>query len=249
MQYEPIFYLTEADGPKDSNYLQVIYKIDKINAERLRAKKEYTKKMGDWKNQGFTNFDEEEEKAIPLSSLVEEGLKLMKLKEARIAKEAKEAEEYKAKLKKVYKFKKFKDDTKFDKIIGNIQIDPKELEIYDKYLPTTKKSRVEKKLNLRIEAKPDELEKSFNDEEDSLRCNDTLKDAGFEEVDDLDLKNYTFGINEIITESNIPNLVAQAIASDTFNKTLLKKDKKKRNSRIGFKLMEGLEELVQDTVG
>lgn len=246
-QYEPIFYLTEAEGNqgKDLNYLQVIYKVDRINADRRRAKLDYERHMGDYQRPAFDG-SKEKEYVISLSELAEEGLQLLTKKQSRLEKEAKEAEEYKAKLKRIYKFRKFKDDTKFDKLLGHVQIDLKELEQYEKCIPTKNKKTKYKKIKLRIEAQPEELEKSFNDEDDSQRSNESLRDAGEVEVEDTDMRKYTFGIHELIQESGISDLVAQAIAKQNFSEIISGKNKK--NSKLGPKVLNSLGKLAEGAV-
>lgn len=239
--------MTEPEGSQETNYLQLIYKVDRINADRRRQKADYQREQGDYRRPPFAG-GAEKEYVISLSELAEEGLRLMAKKEARIEKEKKEEEEYKGKLKKIYKFRKFKDDTKFDKLLGHLQIDPKELEQYEKDVPTKKKKVVHKKVKLRIEAQPDELEKSFNDEDDSVRSNESLKDAGEVSVEDMDMKKYTFGIHELIQESGIADLVAQAIASEQFSKSIAGVSKKGKQLELGPKLLNSLGKLAAESV-
>lgn len=238
-EYEPVFYLTKAETEKESNYLQVIYKIDKANAERLRKKKEYLSRKGDWSNESLAiHFNKEE--IITLSELATEGLKLLQEKKNRELKFQSEAEEYKAKLRKIYKFRKFKDDPKTEKMIAELRdtIDPKDLEKYEKFLPAPAAKGKQKKLKLRIEAKQNELDKSFNDENDSVDSNRSLKSAAPVEMDieDSEFKYYTSGLHQILNEMTIPTLIAdeqlkESLARSNAKRETSKKKKKKEEKK------------------
>lgn len=228
MDYEPIFYLTQAEAEKETNYLQVIYKVDKMNAEKLKQKKEYLNKKGDWKNPDFQKIAAKEE-VITLSDLAKEGLKLMQAKKEKKAEEDAEAEEYRAKLRNIYKFRQFKDDPKIEKLIEHAKatMDLRELDKYNRLVPTTAKRGQQKKLKLRLEAKQQDLDKSFNDEENSVNSNRSLKSAGAVEMDveDDEFKYYMAGMHEIVNDMTISAL----IANEQIKHTLEKEGKGKQN--------------------
>lgn len=123
-QFEPKLYLTESETPKDADYLQIVYKIDRINNDRGNMKALRDQKLGIFKPPN----DMKDEEQIPMDDLAKEGIKLLKAKEQKRLREEQERKEYNEKLRKVYKFKKYKDEPKYEKLFENQSIDPKELE-------------------------------------------------------------------------------------------------------------------------
>ena len=189
-QFEPIHFLNDDMKGGESNYLQVIYKIDRINDDRRRMGKEHQMKQKGWDTKAFDKYMTEPDVPISLGELAREGIKLHQIKEAKRLKQQREEEEYKEKLRKIYKFKKRKDE-KFEKAMKGLDIDgidPKELEKYDKYVLPSKKKRFNKKVKLRLEAQPEEIENSFEDEDISAKSHAEAKEDSNSSIEDLDMR-------------------------------------------------------------
>lgn len=191
-------------------------------------------RKGDWANPSFAQALASEE-VVTLSDLAKEGLRMAQAKKDKTKKEQEEAEEYKAKLRKIYKFKKFKEDPKTEKMIAELKetIDPRELDKYEKYLPTSKKKVQQKKLNIRLEAKQNDLDNSFNDENNSVDSNRSLRSAGAVEVDieDADFKYYTAGMHHILNDLTIPALIADEQLKEALSKSQLGKSLSRKKTR------------------
>lgn len=217
----------------------MIYKVDRTNAERLRQKKAYESRKGDWKRPATSLTAAEREEVITLSELAKEGQKLLQAKKEREAKEMAESENYRAKLRKIYKFRKFKDDPKIEKMIQEVllTVDPAELEQYEKLLPGSRKRRNLKKPKFKIEAQTADLDKSYHDEEESSKSYRSLRSAGVVEVDieDTEFDLYASGINDIIDEIAIPNIIGDERVRDG----LAKKDQVRVQRQQQRKAKEG----------
>jgi len=209
-QFEPVFFLTEPEGEKkEKNYLQVIYKIDKINRERRIQGKDYATKQGGWDKSELNKIMNEPEIQISLGDLAREGLRMMEKKKAKIEKEKKDQEIYTEKLRKIYKFKGFKDDTKFEEwfkdllVDGKVKLDPETDEMlkkYDREFARRKKKGKDKKIKLKLETQPEYAEESEDNEELSVVSGKSIdrvenEDMSFSQ-DDLD--GVAFGINEVL---------------------------------------------------
>lgn len=243
-QFEPIHYLPpEADEVKGDkgpggkkSYLQVIYKIDKINNERAKQRRLLDHKLGGWKVDGVrTLLTEAAGETLSLGDLARERLKLDRDKKARVEKELREAEEYKEKMRKVYRFKKKPDDPEMERWIR--ETDPKDLEKYEKEIPPcARKAALKKpmKLHLRVEAKPNTFEESSDPEVEGNDGYDPDDDAEVS-VDDKQLLQLSHGIsviNDQITQvnefSSMVGVMAAKETSDSPKK--MKRNKQDTNS-------------------
>lgn len=234
-QFEPIFYLPpdvdegvqKANNSK-KNYLQVIYKIDKINNERAKQKRNLDHRLGGWKVDGLrTLMTQNDDEVISLGELARERIKLDRDKQARLEKEQLEAEEYKEKIRKVYKFKKRADDPEMEQWIK--ETDPRDLEKYEKDLPPcARKAALKKpiKLHLRVEAKPNTFEDSSDPEVADNADYDPDEDAEVS-ADDKQMLNLSHGISVINDQINQVNEFSSIVGAVAAQRTSPSPKKKK----------------------